>query len=195
MTKVIYQAAFVSTLAVCCLGSVHSGHHDSGNMLPQRQRNALDLESGLRDEPIQPAVIGKVMPVFFERASKVVIQLVRDNLSKAKLGDLETYADGGTPHTLTGNLKHICSVPSSLEVGLMAIAERFLCSFIPLCVLLSCVTHHCLCDLVLSGRSMTQSQCNIMCWQGWVLSTSKADCLMCCITYMQSQYLALSMSP
>ncbi|CAL5226835.1 g9699 [Coccomyxa viridis] len=53
----------------------------------------MDLESGLEYEAIQPAVIGKVMPVFFERASKVVIQLVKDNLSKAKLGDLETYTD------------------------------------------------------------------------------------------------------
>ena len=147
MTQVIYQAALLSTLAVCCLGSVHPGQHDSGNMLPQRQQNALALESGLRDEPIQPAVIGKVMPVFFERASKVVIQLVRDNLSKAKLGDLETYADGRIPHRLTGKLKHICSMLSSLEVGLMAIAEGFLCSFIPLCVLLSCAMHHRLCGL------------------------------------------------
>ena len=46
------------------------------------------------DSDVVPAVIGKVMPLFFERASKVVIQLVRDNLKKARLGDLETYADG-----------------------------------------------------------------------------------------------------
>lgn len=46
------------------------------------------------ESDVVPAVIGKVMPLFFERASKVVIQLVRDNLSKAHLGDLETYADG-----------------------------------------------------------------------------------------------------
>ncbi len=44
---------------------------------------------------IVPAVIGKVMPLFFQRASKVVIQLVRDKLSSVRLGDLETYADGG----------------------------------------------------------------------------------------------------
>jgi len=150
-TKVISQAAFVSTLAVCCLGSVHPGRHDSGNMLPQRQRIALDLESGLTDEPILPAVIGKVMPVFFERASKIVIQLVRDNLSKAKLGDLETYADGETSHTLIWKFKHICCVLSSLEVGLMAIAEGFLCSFVPSCVLLSFAMHHCLCGQVLQA--------------------------------------------
>ena len=43
---------------------------------------------------IVPAVIGRVMPLFFERASKVFIQLVRDKLSSVRLGDLETYADG-----------------------------------------------------------------------------------------------------
>lgn len=45
-------------------------------------------------EAIAPAIVAEVMPVFFARASKVVIQLVRDHLSKAFLGSFETYADG-----------------------------------------------------------------------------------------------------
>lgn len=53
-----------------------------------------DAAAQVSKADIVPAVIGKIMPVFFERASRVVIQLVRDNLSKARLGDLETYADG-----------------------------------------------------------------------------------------------------
>lgn len=41
-----------------------------------------------------PSVIAKVQPLFFQRASMVMVQLVRDHLSKTFLGSLETYADG-----------------------------------------------------------------------------------------------------
>ena len=58
------------------------------------EKTVLPIEYGAKDNAIKPAVIGEVKPVFFEKASKVIIQLVKDNLSKAKLGDLETYADG-----------------------------------------------------------------------------------------------------
>ena len=43
---------------------------------------------------IIPAVTAKVEPLFFQRASNVMVQLVRDHLSKTFLGSLETYADG-----------------------------------------------------------------------------------------------------
>ena len=62
--------------------------------MPNQEQIGMDVDSSLKGDTIRSAVIAKVMPVFFERASKVVIQLVKDNLSKARLGDLETYADG-----------------------------------------------------------------------------------------------------
>ncbi len=92
----IFQAVLSAAAVACCLGTLQPGQHGRLNELPSSPLLAMDLESGLEYEAIQPAVIGKVMPVFFERASKVVIQLVKDNLSKAKLGDLETYTDGET---------------------------------------------------------------------------------------------------
>ena len=92
-SRATLQAVFLAAAIACCLGTLHPGQHGRLNELPASPHLAINLESGLEDA-IQPAVIGKVMPVFFERASKVVIQLVKDNLSKAKLGDLETYADG-----------------------------------------------------------------------------------------------------
>ena len=84
----------MAATAACCLGMLYPGQHGSGKMLPGQELRAQSQASGTNVENIQPAVIGKVMPVFFERASKVVIQLVKERLSKAKLGDLETYADG-----------------------------------------------------------------------------------------------------
>lgn len=46
-----------------------------------------------------PSVTAEVLPIFFQRASLVVVQLVRDHLSKTFLGSLETYADGETHKT------------------------------------------------------------------------------------------------
>ena len=60
-----------------------------------------DVASPTGRADIVPAVFGKVMPVFFQKASKVVIQLVRDKLSSVSLGDLETYADGEVHGTRT----------------------------------------------------------------------------------------------
>ena len=62
-----------------------------------QQLQVPDAASPASKADIVPAVVGKVMPIFFERASKVVIQLVRDKLSSVRLGELETYADGETP--------------------------------------------------------------------------------------------------
>ena len=93
-SRITLQAVLLAAAVACCLGTLHPGQHGRLNELPSSPQLAMDLEAGLKNEAMQPAVIGKVMPVFFERASKVVIQLVKDHLSKAKLGDLETYADG-----------------------------------------------------------------------------------------------------
>ena len=71
-----------SLLVLCCMAMATGASHGLEDALAASKSDVV------------PAVIGKIMPLFFERASKVVIQLVRDNLSKASLGDLETYADG-----------------------------------------------------------------------------------------------------
>ena len=92
--KTLCYAAIMTATVACCLGKLHPGQHGNVNMPALGEKTVLPIEYGTKDEAIKPAVIGKVKPVFFERASKVVIQLVKDNLSKAKLGDLETYADG-----------------------------------------------------------------------------------------------------
>ncbi|CAL8464093.1 g3628 [Coccomyxa elongata] len=42
---------------------------------------------------VTPSVTAKVEPLFFQRASMVMVQLVRDHLSKTFLGSLETFAD------------------------------------------------------------------------------------------------------
>lgn len=97
------QAAVVATAFSCCLGTLHPGQHGWLNELPSQNSFGTDIRSSPGDETIQPAVIGKVTPVFFERASKVVIQLIKDNLSKARLGDLETYADGKSRHQIYGS--------------------------------------------------------------------------------------------
>ena len=102
---VTLQAAFVAAAFSCCLGALHPGQHGWLNKLPSHKSFGTDVESSLGHETIQPAVIGKVTPVFFERASKVVIQLVKENLSKARLGDLETFADGGFSHQMYEHTK------------------------------------------------------------------------------------------
>ena len=103
----MFQAAIIATVAVCCLGTLHLGQHGRHDELPEEQPYAADLIPGFSNEGIQPAVIGKIMPVFFERASTIVIQLVKDNLRKAKIGDLETYADGDFLHRcLKSNARH-----------------------------------------------------------------------------------------
>jgi hypothetical protein len=53
-------------------------------------RDVLNLSQDI----IAPAIVAEVMPTFFQQASTVMVQLVRDHLSKAYLGSLETYADG-----------------------------------------------------------------------------------------------------
>ena len=82
--SMLLRALLVSIVATASSEMLHHGQHGTGNMLREPSM----------DKGIEPGVIGKVRPVFFERASKVVVQLIKEKLSKAKLGDLETYADG-----------------------------------------------------------------------------------------------------
>ncbi len=59
------------------------------------KRNFPDLSGyGESGKEVIPSVIAEVQPLFFQRASLVMVQLVRDHLSKTFLGSLETYADG-----------------------------------------------------------------------------------------------------
>ena len=105
--SLVFQTAVIATIAVCCVGTLHPGHHGRLDELPGEEPYAKILGSLFSDKGVQPAVTGKIMPVFFERASKVVIQLVKDNLKKAKIGDLETYADGDFLHRcLKSNARH-----------------------------------------------------------------------------------------
>ena len=86
--SMLLRALFVSIVATGSSEMLHHGQHGTDNMLREPS-----MDKGI--EPgIEPGVIGKVRPVFFERASKVVVQLIKEKLSKARLGDLETYADG-----------------------------------------------------------------------------------------------------
>ena len=82
--SLLLRALLMSIVATASVAVMHHGQHGSGNMLREPRM----------DKDIEPGVIGKVRPVFFERASKVVVQLIKEKLSKARLGDLETYADG-----------------------------------------------------------------------------------------------------
>lgn len=70
--------------------------------LLQRDRHDLNISTRAKiwDMPeanhgdVTPSVTAKVEPLFFQRASMVMVQLVRDHLSKTFLGSLETFADG-----------------------------------------------------------------------------------------------------
>lgn len=84
ISSMLLRALLVSVVAFRTGEMLHHGQHGIGNMLREPSM----------DKGIEPGVIGKVRPVFFERASKVVVQLIKEKLSKARLGDLETYADG-----------------------------------------------------------------------------------------------------
>lgn len=88
--SMLLRALLMSIIIAIGSGEMlHYGQHGSSNMLRESSKG------------IEPGVIGKVRPVFFERASKVVVQLIKEKLSKARLGDLETYADGTSdPHDL-----------------------------------------------------------------------------------------------
>ena len=82
--SMLLRALLLSIVAADSDKMLHYGQYGNGIMLREPS-----LETG-----IEPGVIGKVRPIFFERASKVVVQLIKEKLSKARLGDLETYADG-----------------------------------------------------------------------------------------------------
>ena len=82
--SMLLRALLVSIMAFGSAEMLHHGQHGIGDM----------LRDPSMDKGIEPGVTGKIRPVFFERASKVIVRLIKEKLSKARLGDLETYADG-----------------------------------------------------------------------------------------------------